>query len=249
MFKVSTVNLSADTTAASSDFGLTELGELSAAELAALLDRFRALDAVQNAEADPHLFVEAPAGRFLVRTGQGRLQLYNARDNSEPAAELTADEIVTQLNRAPTSPPFAESSAPAPFAPAPHRGIAFAILFAGIALNGYTLYSAFYTESVNEKTAVTVLTDPAELTARGQEVAGTYATGNKPGDRVIAISADGRVTFSEIGNARSVNNSGDSFRLGRRNKQLCLATTDSGVIDVVNIEAIVYYRDTYRRTK
>lgn len=252
MFKVTSVNLSSDTTAAAPDYGESDLGELSAAQLTALLERFAALDPVQNAAAEPGLRITAPAGHFLVRTGLGRLHLYNARDNTEPYADLTAEQIVALLDR-PGEPDIA--SIPGGDAAAsninipPNRGIALAILLAGLALNGYTLYSAFYTDSVHEKVAVTLLTDPAELAAQKQAVAGTYSTGDKNGDRQIEISADGRVTFSEIGNARSISNGADTFRIGRREKRICLTTADSGVIDVINIDTVIYYRDTYRRTR
>jgi hypothetical protein len=252
MFKVTTVNLSSDTTAAASDFGETDLGELSAAQFSALLDRFSGLNPVQNASTEPCLRITAPAGHFIVRTGLGRLHLYNARNTTEPATELTAEQIVAQLDQ-PGSPellavPGGKAEPQRPTA-TPNRGIALAILFAGLGLNGYTLYSAFYTESVHEKVAVTLLTDPGEVAAQKQAVAGTYITGDRSGDRRIDVTAEGRVSFSEIGNARSISNGSDTYRLGRREKKLCLITADSGVIDIVNIETVVYNRDTYRRTR
>ncbi|MBI5766558.1 MAG: hypothetical protein HZA93_02100 [Verrucomicrobia bacterium] len=252
MFKVTTVNLSSDTTAAAPDYGESDLGELSAAQVVALLERLAAIDAIQNAEADPFVRIAAPAGHFLVRTSLGHLHLYNARDTTEPGTELTAEKIVAHLDRPGPSgaDPVAPDGADLPGRiAAPGRGIAVAILLAGLALNGYTLYSAFYTESVHEKIAVTLLTDPAELAAQKQAVAGTYATGEKSGDRLISIGPDGRVTFAEIGNARSISNGSDTYRIGRREKKICLTTTDSGVIDVVNIDTVIYYRDTYRRAR
>ena len=250
MVKVTTFRLSADLTAAAPGYDAIELGALDATQLVELLARFTTLDSVQNAEADPHLVLATPAGSFLVRTGQGRLYLYNARDTTEPYVELTPGEIVAHLDRlAPTgtSPATATAPEPAVVPAAPNRGIAVAILAAGLALNGYTLYSVFYTESVHETITVTLLTDPAELAAQRQQVTGTYATGDRPGDRVIQVGADGRVAFSEIGAARSVNNGTDHYRLGRREKRLCLTTPDSGVIDIVNIDTLLYYRDTYKR--
>lgn len=253
MFKVTTVNLSSDTTAAATDHGESDLGEMSAVQLTALLERFAAIDPIQNAEADPLIRLSAPAGQFLVRTSLGRLFLYNARNTTEPAAELTPEQIVALVDR-PGSPgispePTDVSDATTRPAIAPSRGIAIAILCAGLALNGYTLYSAFYTDSVHEKVAVTLLTDPAELAAQKQAVAGTYATGEKLGDRVISITQDGQVSFAEIGNARSISNGADTYRIGRREKKICLTTTDSGIIDVVNIDTLIYYRDTYRRAQ
>ncbi len=251
MFTVSTVNLASDTSYAEADLGQAELGILSTDEFTALLERFRQIDPAQNNEADPHLLVSAAAGKFIIRTGQGKLLLYNARDTTEPYSELSAAEIVAQLDRQLTTPPFgfteAAAETPAP-KPAPHYGIAFAILLAGLALNGYTLYSVFYTVSVNEPPAVVLLTDPAEITAREREMIGSFATGSLPGDRVITITADGRIRFFELGLKDGHVNNTDTFKLGRHEKRLCLLTTESGVIDVSNPDTITYYRDVYRRT-
>jgi hypothetical protein len=252
MFTVTTVNLAADTTTADIAFGSTDLGVLSTDEFIGLLERLTRIDAAQNSEADPHLLVTAAAGRFLIRTGQGKLYLYNARDTTQPYSEHTPAEIVAQLDRQLTTPPFAFTEAAAaanqPKA-APHYGIAFAILVAGLALNGYTLYSVFYTESVNEPPPVVLLTDPAELASRGRDVVGSYATGSQPGDRVITVTADGKIKFFEIGSKDGFLNNTDTFKLGRHDKKFCLLTADSGVIDIVNPNTFLYYRDTYRRTK
>jgi hypothetical protein len=252
MFQVATISLSADARQANAALGTTPLGEVSRADLFALLERFRQIDAVQNIEAEPHFSINAPAGKFLVRTGQGKLFLYNARDSSAPYAELTTAEIITQLETSSSSrAPFSEHIPSPPASPprAPHRGIAAAILVTGFALNGYTLYSVFYVEEVNSRPDVTLITDAAELKMRRHDVVGVFATGGKPGDRTIEISPDGRVKFSELGLRTGAAETTDTYRVGRHAGKLCLATTDSGTIDVLNIDALIYYRDTYRRTK
>lgn len=251
MFLVTTVNLSADTTSASAAHGSADLGDLPSEEFAALLERFRLLDSIQNHEADPHLLVTARAGRFVVRTGRGKLFLYDARDTVEPYAELTSGEIIQHLDRsadAAQADALDEASAKEP-APTPNRGIAFAILIAGLALNGYTLYSVFYTESVNEKPAITLVTDAAELAARQGDAVGTYATGDQPGDRVIAVAADGKMRFFRVADKSGLGENAETYHLGRHDKKYCLATTDSGVVDILNFDTLVYYRDTYKRTK
>ena len=68
MFNVTTVNLSSDTTIADVAFGSSVLGNLAEDEVIALLERFRRIDPLQNNESDPHLLIEANAGRFLIRT-------------------------------------------------------------------------------------------------------------------------------------------------------------------------------------
>lgn len=254
MFTVTTVNLTSDTSGADAALGPSDLGVLSAEEFNALLGRFSQIDARQNHDADPHLLVSASAGRFIIRTGQGKLFVYNARDTTEPYSELTAEEIVTQLDRPLTTPPFAfTEAAAAPTTaepkPAPHYGIAFAILFAGLALNGYTLYSVFYTVSVNDRPAVVLLTDAKEIDLRGHEMVGVFATGSQPGDRMITITADGKIKFFQLGGKDGFTNNTDSFKLGHHDKRLCLLTLDSGVVDTAGPDTLIYYRDTYRRTK
>jgi hypothetical protein len=253
MYQVSTVNLSPDVSRADVAYGSAGLGELSAEALAALLDRFRHIDAVENHEADPHLVLEGPGGKFHVRTGQGRLFIYNARATTlEPYAELAAHEIVEVLERreaaAASAAPEEPLSAPGAGV-APHRGIAIAILLAGVGLNAYTLYSVFYSETVTEKPAITLVADATEAGSRQQELAGRYATGDRAGDRVITIQRDGRVQFSEIGTSGGIGENADTYKLGKHGPRLCLATPNSGVIDVLNLETLVYYRDTYRRAR
>lgn len=254
MYQVSTFNLSRDARQAAPAFGAVDLGAIAAPDLLALLERFRGLDAAQNQLAEPHLVITGHSGKFHVRTGQGKLFLYNARDTVEPYAELTPPEILVQLERATvTVAPFLlsgespVSSASLRVRPAPRRALAASLLVASLALNGYTLYSAFYTERVEERPAVVLVTDQAEAAARRREIAGTYATGTRPGDRVIVVRADGRVEFSEVGITGRINANTDTYQLGRHGAKFRLSTHDSGVVDVLNLETLVYYRDTYRR--
>jgi hypothetical protein len=248
MFTVTTVNLAHDTRSASAGHGATELGDFSAEELSALLERFRAIDALQNHDAEPHLIIVTRAGRFIIRTSQGRLLLYNARDNTIPYVELTADEIIAQLDAPVTTVAPSADDARRPAAITPSRSIAVAILVAGLSLNGYTLYSVVYTESVNQKPPVTLLTDTTERDARVRDAVGTYATGSQPGDRAIEITADGRIKFLEVEARNRAGESTDTFRVGRHDNKLCLTTAESGVVDVLNIDTLVYFRDTYKRT-
>ncbi len=258
MLKISTVNLSADATQVGAAHSTEEPFEATLGDFSKLLETFRLLDAVANHEADPHIVVSTRVGKFIIRTGGGKLYLYDARDPAAPYTEFEPAELLARLESAPTNAPFAIPSssvdnelkvAKRDHQPAPHKGIAITMLAIGLALNGYTLYSFFYIDSVDTKPAVVLLTDPVEISAQQRNIVGTFATGSAPGDRVIVIGADGTVRFSEIGTRKSVAENSDTYRLGRHDGRLCLTTPDSGVIDVVNLEAVVYYRDTYRRTK
>jgi hypothetical protein len=134
-----------------------------------------------------------------------------------------------------------------PAAKSPHRLIALAILAAGLALNGYTLYSVFYIDSVNAQPSLMLLTQPAEITSTRQALAGSFSTGRNPGDRGIVVNPDGSVRFMEFGPKGNRYETSDTYRLGRKEKTLCLATADNGVIEVMNPTSLRYYGDIYRR--
>jgi len=251
MFTVTSVHLSADTSTADSRLGPSELGLLTPDELRSLLDRLRRIESPQANVTDPHLVVTSAAGRFIIRTGQGKLFLYNARDTTEPSGLLSPEEIVAQLDSRITPAPFAVPSTPAASNPkgASHYAIVFSLVFAGLALNSYTIYSVFNIESVAQLPAVVVLTDLNERTTRCRDAIGSYATGSRSGDRVITIISDGKIRFSERGSPDAISINTDTFRLGRRDKRLCLLTAESGVVDFVNPDTLLYYGDTYRRSK
>lgn len=248
MFSVTLVNLAADCRTAHPEFGRQALGHVEATALLQLLDALRTIDPLQNHDAEPQLIIEAPHGKFLIRTGRGRLFLYDARDSSVPFVELDPAGVVRELSRArDLVPGETEPSAP----PTPrrrfHHLIAAAMLLGGVALNSYTVYSVFYVETVDPQPPVQLVTDARELTAMKGSARGRYATGREPGDRILDITADGRIRFLRVIPGGERLDGEDSYRLGRTAGKVCLVTNDSGVIEVGNIDTVTYYRDVYRR--
>ena len=251
MFRVTTVNLSPDALSADVFYETREMGDLGDAEFEALLQAFAGVDPVQNQEHDPQIHATGAGTKLVIRTSQGRLFAYDPRDQASPATEATAGQIMARLDTAEPGPSAdrGESAAEARGdTAAPHRGIAVAMLIVGLALNGYTLYSALYIEHVRKAPPVTLLTDQAEAAARQKAAAGTYATGDRQGDRVIIVGADGSLRIYEIGARGPINVMTDKFRVGHHDGLLCLSTLESGVVDILGSDSVSYFRDTYQRT-
>ncbi len=250
MFTVTTMNLTPDLRTAQPDLGACDFGQVDEGQLIVLLERFRDIDPVQNQDAEPHVVVVGPAGKFLVRTHARKLYFYDALDTSQPGAELDAAGIAGALKSRPL-PSARPTPAVDPAPPARHsrNAAAICILVAGLLLNGYTVYSFFYIDDVNRPPPVSLLTDAAEIDAHRTAAAGRYATGRAEGDRVIEIDSTGRIRFLRLTSAGEQADSEDTFRIGRLDTKLCLATNDNGVIEVLNIDTLVYYRDTYRRSR
>jgi len=247
MYRVTTSHLGPDARRTRAANEEADRGEISAAELTVLLDAFVEVDPVDNEEFDPHIVATGRGAKLIIRTSRGRLQVYDVRDHAAPAVEMTPGGILERLDRVDLSAPVAgDPDQPAPTAP--HRGIAFAMLALGLVLNGYILYSVFYVESVNKKVEVKLITDADEIKSKEATLAGTYATGSKTGDRVIEVDPAGGVRFYEMGAKGPINDSKDTYRIGRHDGLLCMSTPDSGVIDLVG-DTLVYYKDVYQRRK
>ena len=250
MYHVTTFHLGPDGRRASASSESADRGDFTAAELTVLLDAFTEVDPVDNEELDPHILATGRVEKLIIRTSRGRLQVYDGRDTTAPAVEMTVPAILARLDQAPESaPPLpAEGGAAQPPPTAPHRGIAFAMLLVGLALNGYILYSVFYVESVNKKPDVKLITNSDEVKARQGSLTGTYATGSRAGDRVIEVGASGKIRFYEIGAKGPINDTTDTYRMGRHDGMLCLSTPGSGVVDLVG-ETLVYFKDVYQKRR
>jgi hypothetical protein len=249
MYHITTFHLGPDGRRASASSENADRGELSAAELTVLLDAFTEIDPVDNEDLDPHILAIGRSNKLIVRTSRGRLQVYDGKDHAAPAVEMAVPAILARLEQLPESTSAAPQGATdQPPPTAPHRGIAFAMLLVGLALNGYILYSVFYVESVNKKPEVKLLTNADEAKARQATIAGTYATGNRPGDRVIEVEAAGQVRFYEIGTKGPINDIKDTYRVGRHDGLLCLSTADGGVVDMVG-DTLVYFKDVYQKRR
>jgi hypothetical protein len=245
MYRITTSHLGPDARRTKAGSENTDRGELSAADLTVLLDAFVEIDAADNEEYDPNIVATGRSAKLIIRTSRGRLQVYDARNHSAPAVEMAVPAILERLENVEV---VAASVKDQPPPTAPHRGIAFAMLAVGLALNGYILYSVFYVESVNKKVEVKLLTDADEIKAKEATLAGTYATGGKTGDRVIEVDAAGQVRFYEMGAKGPINDTKDTYRIGRHEGLLCMTTPASGVVDLVG-DTLVYYRDVYQRRK
>lgn len=249
MIAVTTVNLTPDLRTAQPDLGACDFGQVDDGQLIVLLQRFREIDAVQNHDAEPHVLVAGPAGKFIVRTNNRKLFLYSAHDTSQPGVELDAAAIADAAKSLPLAPAPSLSSSDdsAPLRRRTRNGAAVSILAAGLLLNGYTVYSFFYIDDINRPPPVQLLTNESEIASRRHAAAGRYFTGRAEGDRIIEIDAAGNVRFLRLTAAGEQLETSDSFRIGHLDSKLCLATTDNGVIELQNIDTLVYYRDTYRR--
>ncbi len=130
------------------------------------------------------------------------------------------------------------------------NAIGIVLIVASLALVGITLRSAFRADDVNRTPPLAVLVNPSEIRQREDALAGVFATGDDEGDRAIVIDVGGKIRLQVLGPRETVRiETAGTYRLGRRDRKLYLAVANGGEIEAANRDTLVYYRDTYRRTR
>lgn len=252
MYKTTLQNLSADLHQASSVLGTLEMGEVDAPRLHTILEQFRNIDPLQNNEASPKITISSVRGRFHVSTVSGKLYLTEAYHSSGEPRELSIEGILGELEGIPSDEDTEEQtpvSVPNLRPPAMNRVLSSCMLVAGLGLNGYTLYAAFYVDDINIAPPLTLITERTEYVRKIEAIAGSFATGAEKGDRGLVVNIDGTVLLQELANQGKVKSEKQAgYSLGQRDKKLFLAIKPKGQIEVVNRDTLLLYGDTYRRT-
>jgi hypothetical protein len=171
---------------------------------------------------------------------------------NEAAAEMTPAEIVQKLDGSKPAPAeeAAEQLGPAA-APTPsHPGVGYALLAFALLINIYTVLSLFSKPpQIDDKSDVVYAADAHEITQKQQAVAGTYATGHTSGNRILVVGGDGSLQYSEIGAPGNPSPWTGTYRVGSHHQNFCLSVDGASVIDVVDPNTLIYYRDTFHRIK
>lgn len=268
MFHVTVVNLSRTARTPIEGGGPTDLGNLSATELIALLEGFIEVDPVENMKAEPEVRVQNRRNRFIVRTGQKKLFLQDARNLAEPAYVLTAAEIIAELDGSAeakrTAPPFptaqrAEEPAafgdtgsgiPLPPRP-PERAPSFPWipLLLVLLLGGYMGYTQWTSRAGADSAAPTLAPLPtAERLAEDAALTGVYMTGPEPGQHGLVILGDGKLKLFRVNAQAAPGVVYGTYQIGRLDGKLCLATDQPGrLIKVIDRQSLEYSGESYQR--
>lgn len=261
MYDVTLVNLAADARTAAVTLIPIERTALSAEDLRSLLQNFCETDPVQNAVVDPEIRVHAPTGRYVIRTGQKKLFLYDILDRERPALVLTTPEIMAELDGSaaaarlsvlavPSGPLVADNlawAATPPVAAVPNRKLLGAMTAVAGLLLGAIVYLGVTAGGPDSTPPLSPLA-PDEFVALRPSLAGVYMTGSQPGQHGIVIMAGGELKIFELNAQAAPSVILDTFEPGRLGPKLCLATNQpGGPIEVADRDTLVYCGEVYRR--
>jgi hypothetical protein len=262
MYNVTLVNLAADARSAAVVWERIERPGVSDGDLRRLLQNFCEIDAVENAAADPEIRVQVRKENYLIRTGQGRLVLYDVLNRELPGRSLALAEVMAELDgtaiAALSLPPFVPTEAgpgvgaalePAVSPPAARRSPLrlIALAAAACALGGGHILLRL-SSGANEAPVAFNRMNAAEAAGVQATLAGVYLTGTQPGQHGIVLTTTGELRLFELGAVdapRVVHATGE---LGRVGPTRCLATDQpGGLIMIPDPDTMVYCGETYKR--
>jgi hypothetical protein len=266
MFSVTLVNLTPDASAAVEGQPPVDLGTLKPAEFDSLLRTFTAIDPVQNLKLDPEIRVSTRRERFVIRTGQGKLFLYDTRRMSDPAFVCSPSEAIAEIDgsavaqrtAAPFSmSPFAggdpaavESATLASAAPPPaveSRRTSWVLLAVTLLLSAYVVSVEVGTRGESGAPTLSPLSD-SERQTEDAALTGVYMTGSQPGQHGIVILGDGDLKLFTANTNAAPSVVYGKYKLGRLDSKLCLATDQpGGIIRVTDGRALEYSGEKYDR--
>ena len=261
MYNVTLINLSADARSVA-DLAQIEQRNVVDDALRERLQNFCAIDPLENVSADAEIRVRVRGESYLLRTEHGKLILYDMNRRDLPAQLLTVTEAMKELDGTATASReqaivTARATAPSwtmePELPvvAPPVGASKPRVMAMTAASCLLLGAIFYLAPTFVDAGAPenfVPVEPAEVDGIQSALTGVYMTGNEPGQHGMVISAPGELKLFELGIVAAPRIVYASYRPGRVEQKLFLATDQpGGLIEVAGNETLVYGGEVYRR--
>lgn len=249
-FQVTLRHLAPDVTKASYEFPESTLADVTSDQLRQLLVALANLAPKVEYPAVPELRITAADGQFLVQVKDRhvRFSSWSTRaGNADPSpgeimATITGTEVAEGAGAG------AAELVSALRRPR-RRGLAIGLLAAAIlASNGITAW--MLTRPPADMLPEYRLLDPDAAKRLLIDAAGTYETGAAQGDRRLRLERDGRVRWEKFGDNRTIEEGSDlTSQAAQSAGHPALLTSARALIEIKDSSTLVYYGDTYRRTR
>lgn len=261
MYHVSLINLTSDARAVAGD-AQVELRDVSPAVLEGLLRNFCEIDPIENAAGDTEIRVLVRHEKYLLRTEQKKLILYDVNRRDLPAQMLAVEQAMVELDgsaaaarnqsilqaRAEAWPVAAGPALPisTPPAKASRPRVIGLSLAAALLLVALIRLALPFGDGGPPPEFVPV--GSAEREQLHAALIGVYLTGSEPGQHGIVIMGPGEMKLFELGTVEAPRVVYAGYQLGRIGASLCLATDQpGGVVEVAPDGSLRYGGETYQR--
>jgi len=249
LFKVTLVQLKANALGIAPAGEKLELGNLPVEEICRLAGNLQMASAMADAAAEPGIIVHRGEKGWRIAVHRGRLCMHKSTSTFDEYWTVESAKALAAL------PPFEVESAAAPVPKRIRLGetARFAGLRAmgevvGLFVIGVGLILVGFWFGLPHKKLSDLPSDIIEVTSAAERasvfsaVAGSYATGKKPGERVVTITPDGHVSIGYIGKDGKPASPGplEEARAARKGTLAAVVVPSIGVIaelppDAVNV--------------
>jgi hypothetical protein len=245
LYSVALKHLSKDGKLAGVEQRESQLSYIPAKQLRALIDALAAHAATVTFPAEPELRITAPTGNFVVQARGGKLHFVSWA-SSHKGGEYSADRIFAIVTGT-------EELASARHAPAEpetprNKAVIALLLVAIVAVNSFTIWFVTRPKRTLLPSYTVMPAEPAQRVL--EEVAGSYETGNAPGDRRLEIAKNGQVQRVKFGNDRAIalkrNFTVQPAQVSGK-PALLLSSKPQTMITIKDAVSVVLYGDTYHR--
>lgn len=249
-YKVVLLQLKADLSGLAPAASKIELGSMEADQVYALADKLLKVDISSNPRAEPAILVHRGERGWRIVAYKGVIRMH---ESTSALDDYWTVDTSTGLSRLPPFKGADGSSGSRAAHVGGHKGSSrfrmvrtalevAGLIGVGLVLMGVGLWFGLPRKKLSTPPSdVVILTNADERQSVFTEVAGTYSTGKKPGDSIVVIGADGKVSLGSIGKdgKPSAPRIAEQARAGRR-QQIAVVVTSFGVIalnppDAVNV--------------
>ena len=261
-YRVTLLQLKADLSALGAASDKIDLGSQSVDEVFALAGKLQKLDVSANPKAEPAMLVYRGEKGWRVVAHRGLLRVHESTSSIDDYWTVDSPKGLSNL------PPFRQSSsassAPAHWSTAPNRPRKRSALRTGLEVVGLLAlgvvliavgvwYGMPHRRLTDLPGNVVIITTSPEKESLFGAVAGVYATGTgrTPGDAILEITADGRVSLKSIGkDGKPINPpriDSEQAKAGRKDQAACIVTS-FGIVAASEPNAVRVGRFRWQRT-
>jgi len=258
-YRISLLHLTADASAIAPASERLEHGSHELAEVIRLAGRLQQLDTADNAGTEPGLLIHRGEKGYRIAIHQGRLRvhksisLYDDFWTVDTAADLASlPPFQAVLSSSTSKPPLRPRAAAKTSSPLRAAAEVIGLFAVAVVLVAVGLRYGLPQKRLSDVPAdVTLINSPEEQAAVFSTVAGSYATGQTPGNSLVVIQPDGRVSLGSIGKdgKATAPRIQEQARAGRRGSIACIITSFGIIAGTEPPEAINVGRFQYRKAK
>ena len=262
-YRVTLLQLKPDLSGVAAAADKVELGPQTLEEIYALAGKLQQLDLSAHPKAEPAMIVYRGEKGWRIVVHHGLIRVHESPSPIDDFWTVDSTKGLANLPPFRHGMPTTASGAPASWGDSgdgPHRRSALrsvveivGLLALGVVLIAVGLwYGVPHRRLSDLPQDVVVITASPERESLFSTVAGTYATGRNPGDAILVITPDGRVSLETLGRDGKpitpprINN--EQAKAGRRDQAACVITS-FGIIAATDPNAVKVGRFRWQRTE